>query len=236
MQTIILVGGQGTRLWPYTATLPKPLVPVGDRPILDIVLRQLRRAGAGEIILSTGHFAELIQSYFGDGGKWGLTLRYAREDTPLGTAGPLAAIDGLDENFLVMNGDLLTQLDFRELWTRHVTSGAAATLAVTERSVPIDFGVVQVDAEHRLAGYVEKPTLRYTVSMGINALNRRCLKHVERGEALSMPDLLLRLKRAGERVDCWVNDSQWLDIGRPEDYQTAQERFTKDRRAYLPDE
>src|SRR5947209_4336812 len=124
MQAVILAGGRGTRLRPYTMSLPKPLVPIGDRPILDIVLRQLKRAGVTEAILSTGHLAELIQAYCGDGSRWKLRLRYVREEKPLNTAGPLALIDGLEDDFLVMNGDILTTLDFRRLWEHHQQSNA----------------------------------------------------------------------------------------------------------------
>jgi NDP-mannose synthase len=235
MQAVILAGGKGTRMRPFTFSLPKPLVPIGDHPILDIVLSQLKRAGAQEVVLSTGYLAELLQAYCGDGSKWGLRLRYAHENTPLNTAGALSRIESLDDNFLVMNGDILTLLDYREIWKHHLAAGSIATIGVCEKKVQIDLGVIEMEPSHLLKSYKEKPELSYHVSMGINILNKRALGFMKPGESLSMPELLLRLKKAGEKISCFLSNKEWLDIGRPEDYQLAQERFETARRSYLPD-
>jgi len=235
MQAIILAGGAGTRLRPFTVSLPKPLVPVGDYPIIEIVLRQLRHHGCREVVISTGHLAELIEAYCGDGRRWGLRVRYVREDRPLSTAGALRLVRGLRPEFLVINGDILTTLDFRALFAGHRRSGAAATIAVCERRTVVDFGTVRLDERDRLQAYVEKPAYRYLVSMGVNILTRRAVSRIRPGEALGIPDLIARLLAAGEPVMGWRNRAQWLDIGRPEDYQTAQEIFSSParRRQYL---
>ena len=234
MQVIILAGGQGTRLRPYTVSLPKPLVPVAERPILDIILTQLHRFKATDVIISIGHMAELIQAYCGDGSKWGLKLRYCREEKPLNTAGSLAVIEDLEENFLVMNGDILTSLDLRKIWNYHLKKKALATISVSKRHVKIDFGVLDIDPKKRLQKYIEKPTLDYKVSMGINVFNRRILTHIRRGEAVGMPVLFDRLLRKEKDVYCFENNARWLDIGRPEDYETAQEEFIKAQSLYVP--
>ena len=184
MQAVILAGGQGTRLRPYTAVLPKPLMPIGDLPILEIVLRQLRRAGFAEVTLAVSYLAEMIQAYCGDGSRYGLRLRYSRETAALSTAGPLQLVPGLDGTFLVMNGDLLTTLDYGALVRRHRESGAVATIATHRRSVRIDYGVVEPGADGTLARYVEKPEYHYQVSMGINVLEPRVLEHIRPGEPL----------------------------------------------------
>lgn len=234
MQVIVLAGGKGTRLRPFTFSLPKPLVPIGEHPILDIILQQLHRAGASEVILSTGYLGELLEAYCGDGKKWGLSIRYAREKTPLNTAGALRLIEGLEENFLVMNGDILTSLNYQTLWADHLKSGASATAAVCERTMNVDFGVVEMDSSGTLKEYKEKPQLAYAVSMGINVLKRECCDLIKPQEALSMPDLLLRLKAVGKKIHCYRTSDAWLDIGRPADYELAQETFEKSKSLYLP--
>lgn len=235
MQAVILAGGKGTRLRPFTASLPKPLVPVGDYPIIEIVLRQLRRHGFREAIIATGHLAGLIEAYCGDGRRWGLKLRYVREDKPLSTAGALRIIPGLNDHFLTVNGDILTTLDFSALFAFHRRSKAAATLGVCERQTLVDFGVLHLDDSNRLQAYTEKPSYRYLVSQGVNVFRRDALKHIRKGEALGIPDLVERLRAAGELVMGFRNDSRWLDIGRPDDYQAAQDLFSspKARKEYL---
>lgn len=235
MQAVILAGGKGTRLKPFTASLPKPLVPVGDYPIIEIVLRQLKARGFRDVIVSTGHLAELIEAYCGDGRRWGLNLRYVREEKPLSTAGALKIIRGLKEDFLTVNGDLLTTIDFGALFAAHCKSGAIATLGVCERRTQVDFGVVRLDDRDHLQAYQEKPSYRYLVSMGVNAFDRHVLKHIKEGESLGIPDLVLRVRTAGELVQGYRSKADWLDIGRPEDYQTAQELFASParRKRYL---
>lgn len=235
MRAVILAGGQGTRLRPYTTVLPKPLMPIGDMPILEIVLRQLKHAGFSRITLAVSYLAELIQAYCGDGSRFGLRIDYSRESRSLSTAGPLHLIPGLDETFLVMNGDVLTTLDYRELFGHHRASGAAATIAMHRRSVKIDFGVVETGAGGELERYIEKPEYHYSVSMGINILEPVALSLIASGESLGMPDLMLRLKEAGHRVATYEAPCLWLDIGRVDDYEKALDTFESRRAEYLPD-
>lgn len=241
-RAVVLAGGLGTRLRPYTAVLPKPLMPVGDRPILDIVMRQLRGHGVERVTVATGHLAQLIEAFFGDGSAYGLAVDYYREQEALGTVGALALIDGLgdsDEPFLVMNGDVLTDLDHAELVRRHRESGAAATIAVTTRTVNVSLGVMHFedpDDGGRVTDYVEKPSMDYEASMGVYCFSPRALHHIDAGERLDFPDLVLRLVKAGEVVRAWRPDAYWLDIGRHEDYELAMEEFERMRPRLLPDE
>lgn len=233
MQAVILAGGKGTRLRPYTTSLPKPLVPLGDYPILEIILRQLARQGFSDVVVSTGHLAELIEAYCGTGRKWGLRIRYAREKKPLSTAGGLRAIKGLKPHFLVINGDILTDLDFRKLYRFHLEEKSWATLAVTPRESKVDYGVVELGPAASLERYIEKPALPYLVSMGINVFDRRAVGHIRPGEPIGIPDFVLRLKEKKKKVVCFSASSSWLDIGRPDDYQTAQDLFERDPKRFL---
>ena len=224
-RAVVLAGGKGTRLLPYTTILPKPLLPVGDRPILERVLCRLGRAGFRDITISVGHLAELIQAVCGDGQRWNLKLDYAIEDQPLGTIGPLTFIHDLGENFLVMNGDVLTDLDPAAPWQAHLESGAALTIATIRRQVHVDFGVLGYDAWKQINRFEEKPTLSYDVSMGIYILNRRCLDFVPRGKPFGFDQLVLALLGAGQPVRAFPHEGQWLDLGRPEDYERANRDF-----------
>jgi NDP-mannose synthase len=234
-RAVVLAGGRGTRLAPYTAVLPKPLMPVGDMPILEILLRQLRRAGIRHITLAVGHLAALLEAYFGDGSRFGVSLDYSYEDAPAGTAGPLALVDDLDETFLVMNGDLLTTLDFEDLLCTHSARGAAVTVGLFEKQIPLDLGVVEADANGRVTNYIEKPTLTYEVSVGIYAMEPSVLEHIERGERLDLPDLVLRLVAGGADVQAYRFSGTWFDIGRPDDYAAAAEHFERQRHELLAD-
>ncbi|HEY2955044.1 MAG TPA: sugar phosphate nucleotidyltransferase [Candidatus Eisenbacteria bacterium] len=233
MHAVILAGGQGTRLRPYTTVLPKPLMPLGDMPVLEVVLRQLRRAGFRRVTLAVSYLAELIEAYCGDGARLGLEIRYSRETRALSTAGPLKLVQGLDDTFLVMNGDVLTTLDYGALMRHHRDRGATATLAMHRRSVKIDYGVVEIDGGGALSRYHEKPEYHYTVSMGVNVLEPRALTHIADGESLGMPDLLLRLKAAGEKVLAYEEPCLWLDIGRMDDYEQALAVFESRRAEFL---
>jgi NDP-sugar pyrophosphorylase family protein len=239
-RAVVLAGGKGTRLRPYTTVLPKPLMPVGDRPILDIVVRQLRTAGFERITMATGYLAELIEVFFRDGDNYGVAIDYFREQEPLGTVGALSMIDGLDEgDFLVMNGDVLTDIDYAALLEEHTASGAAATIATKTRDVRIQLGVLvfgDMDNRSRLTGYLEKPTVRYEASMGVYCFAPRALEHIEKGEALDFPDLVLKLIAAGEEVRAYPSDGYWLDIGRHDDYEAAQAEFEELRARLIPDE
>jgi NDP-mannose synthase len=237
---VILAGGEGTRLRPYTTVLPKPLMPVGDRPVLDIVVRQLKAHGFERITIATGYLAELIEAFFGNGEKYGIPIDYYREHEPLGTVGALALIDGLrDGDVLVMNGDVLTDIDYGALLERHRASDAAATIATKKRHIQVSLGVLHFNEDGdatRLTGYDEKPAIYYIASMGVYCFAPRALSHIEPGKRLDFPDLILRLIAADEIVRSWPSDGYWLDIGRPDDYEQAQEEFESVRGRLIPPE
>ena len=225
MKAIVLAGGKGTRLAPYTKILPKPLMPIGDMPILEILLRQMKRAGISDIVLAVGHLAELLRAFFQDGERLGLNIRYSYEDQPLGTAGPLRRVGGLDETFLVANGDILTTLDLRSLIEYHCQSGATATIAMHSRTVKIDLGVIERNGGNEITGYVEKPTYEFLVSMGIYVFEPRVLEYIPKDEYLDFPDLVLRLIKEGERVIGYPFEGYWQDLGRADDYEQAVQDF-----------
>ncbi|WP_431274099.1 sugar phosphate nucleotidyltransferase [Variovorax ureilyticus] len=237
MKAVIMAGGKGTRLQPFTASFPKPLMPLGDMPVLELLLRQLRGAGVEEVYLAVNHLHHLIRAFCGDGSRFGLKIEYSLEDTPLGTAGPLGAlINDVGDDFIVTNGDLLTTFDFAKLVRTHAERESDATICVYEREVKIDFGLIQVDSEMNLQGYLEKPMSKHLVSMGLYVLNRDAVApHVRPGAHLDMPDLLLKMRNAGSKVRCHHQpESFWLDIGRPDDYATAQKMFDENRGLFLP--
>jgi len=219
---VVMAGGRGRRLLPYTWVLPKPLMPIGDMPVLELLLRQLAQFEFTEVVLAVGYRAEYIQAFIGDGAKFGLNVRYSAESQPLGTAGPLGLITGLDEPFLIMNGDLLTSLDFRALMETHLAQNAIATVATYPQQMQISLGVVESDGDNRLTGWREKPTYDVRVSMGISALDPAVLRRVPPNVALDLPDLIRQLVAEGERVLTFpFSGGYWLDIGRPEDYEKA---------------
>jgi len=235
MDAVVMAGGKGVRLHPYTATFPKPLVPLGDLPILEILLRQLRSGGITRVILAVNHLRHLIEAFCGDGSRLDLQIQYSVEEEPLGTAGPLAAvIDRVSDEFVVCNGDLLTTLDFHTMIEAHTSASNAATIAVYEREVKSDFGIVEVDSNFGLLRYLEKPTYKHLVSMGFYVLNREAVRPcLHPGKYLDMP-ALMRLLVAGERrVICHQQECFWLDIGRPEDYAAAQTMFAENRSMFL---
>jgi NDP-sugar pyrophosphorylase family protein len=235
MQALILAGGKGTRLKPYTTVVPKPLMPVGEMPILEIVLRQLKNAGCDRLILAVGYLGEMFRAFFQEGTRLGLAIDYSFEEKPLGTAGPIALnLHKLDEDILIMNGDLLTTLNYRALFEFHKTVKAAATIATYKRDVKIDFGVVET-ADGKLTRYIEKPVYHYDVSMGVNILNvASARKFLVPGQHLDLPDLMTLLRDDGKRVHCYQEPCYWLDIGRVDDYQTANEIFERRKTEFLP--
>ena len=223
MRAVILAGGRGTRLRPYTTVLPKPLVPVGDRPVLELIIHRLATCGFVQVDLCIGHLGELIMAYFADGSHIpdGMSLRYHREDEPLGTAGALRAIEDLDETFIVMNGDIVTDLDFRALVSFHREQEAALTIATMEKEVPISLGVIEHD-DHRVTGYVEKPTLGFSVSMGVYVYEPRVLELMPSGH-FDFPDVVHLLLEHGEPVVSYPFSGTWFDIGTPDDHERAVE-------------
>lgn len=235
MKAIVLAGGKGARLSPYTKILPKPLMPVGDMPILEVILRQMKRAGIHEVVLTVGHLSELLRAFFKDGSHLGLRVSYSYEDQPLGTAGPIALIEGLSESFMVTNGDVLTTLDFCDVIRFHDEQRAAATIAVHHRKVHIDLGVIQWDGAPNICGYIEKPSYDYCVSMGIYVFDPRVLRYIPRGQYLDFPDLVHRLIDAGEKVVGYSFDGYWQDLGRADDYEHAMKDFEAMRPQFLPE-
>jgi NDP-sugar pyrophosphorylase family protein len=235
---VILAGGRGTRLRPYTTVLPKPLMPIGEHPILEVVVRWLAGQGVTDLTVSVGHLGELIMAVFGDGERLGVRLRYAQEDQPLGTMGPLSLLPRLadHEDFLVLNGDVLTDLDLAAMHDAHRRTGATMTIATHRRDVKIDFGVLHYDAaSHRITDFVEKPTHHYDVSMGVYLLSRRCLPLIPAGRPFGFDDLVLALLARGETLHAFPHTGEWLDIGRPGDYDRANE-MAAERRATTGEE
>ena len=236
MKAVILAGGKGTRLVPYTSVLPKPLVPVGGLPIVETVIRQLRHYGFTEIVLAVGYLSALIRAYFDSNPlSRQIRLRYHQESEPLGTAGALASIADLDESFLVMNGDLLTSLDYAALMRSHIERNATLTVAVTDRRYQIEVGVLGLDADDRIRSYQEKPMQSFPASMGIYICSPRVRHWMTPGMAMDIPALVLKLIEAGEPVIGYRSDAAWLDMGNREDYERACEAFDRDRAAFLPD-
>ena len=236
MKAVILAGGKGTRLAPYTNILPKPLMPIGDMPILEVLLRQMKTAGVDEAILTVGHLAGLLEAFFKNGNQWGLKIRYSFENVPLGTAGPLAQVDGLEDTFIVSNGDVLTTLNLKELVQFHRKQGGIATIAMHHRRIKINLGVIQCNGGHEIMGYEEKPTINYMVSMGIYVFEPAILKYIPENQYLDFPDLVKKLLAAGEKVCGYEFGGYWQDLGNPDDYQQAQQDFGSMQSQFLGEE
>lgn len=228
-RAVVLAGGKGSRLRPYTAVLPKPLMPVGDGPVLDVILQQLAGAGFSRVTLAVNYQSEIVRAYCGDGSKWGLTLDYSLETQPLSTIAPLKLIPDLPENFLLMNGDVLTEVDFGKLFEEHVREKRLFTISAARRTQVIDFGVLETDAQHRLTGFREKPSLDYLVSMGVYIVNRDVLQLVPESKKYGFDNLMLDLLSAGSSVHVERSDGYWLDIGRVDDYMQAVDEFEQMR-------
>ncbi len=232
-RAVILAGGKGTRLKPFTFAFPKPLMPIGETPILEIIVRQLERAGVRRVTMAVGHLAELIAAYFAGQQYATIQIDYSRERAPLGTAGPLALVQDLDAPFFVMNGDILTTMDYRQLADFHARSGAIATIASYRKMQPIELGVLEVDESGRLLRYVEKPTHEFRVSMGVYVFEPGVRRYIEPGQRLDLPDLINRLLAAGEPLAVYPFDGRWLDIGQADDYARALEEFDLQREQFL---
>lgn len=234
MMAVILAGGKGTRLRPFTITIPKPLLPIGDLPILEVILSQLKASGFRRIVITIGHMAYLFSGIIGNGSRWNLDIEYCREEEPLGTAGPLRLIPNLDPDFLVMNGDILTTINFRELFEIHRARNAWGTIALHRREVHIEYGVIEVDENNYLHKYIEKPVIPYSVSMGINVLSKRCLDFIPQTGKFDMPELMMAMQQTAKPVVCYETDCYWQDIGRFDDYQRANDDFTNEPLRFIP--
>ena len=224
-RAVILAGGRGTRLRPYTVVLPKPLMPIGEYPILEVVIRQLAARGFDHITMAVNHQAELIRAFFGDGAKWNLRIDYSLESEPLGTMGPLRLIRDLPEHFLVMNGDILTDLDFATFHDAHVAEDRHFTISSYAREQKIDYGVLVSGEDRALKEFREKPVTPYEVSMGVYMVSRRVLDLVPEGRPYGFDGLMHDMLASGRRVDVRRFEGYWLDIGRPDDYMQAIEEF-----------
>jgi NDP-sugar pyrophosphorylase family protein len=226
MRAIILAGGKGTRLRPYTTLIPKPLVPLGGKySILEIVIMQLARSGFAHITLAVNHLSHLIMAYFGDGARFGVKLDYSLEQGELSTIGPLTLIKDLPENFLVMNGDILCDLDYRAFLETHIRKGCDISVSAYRRQVKIDFGVLKYDESGRLTKFQEKPSYDFDVSMGIYCINRKVIEALPCGKQYGFDNLMIDGLARGQEINIEPFSGYWLDIGRPEDYQNADDNF-----------
>jgi NDP-sugar pyrophosphorylase family protein len=233
-RAVVLAGGKGTRLRPYTLVLPKPLMPIGEYPILEVIVRQLAHRGFDHISMAVNHQANIIKAFFGEGEKWRVHIDYSLEMRPLSTIGPLRLIEDLPENFLLMNGDVLTDLDFDCLYREHVANGGVFTVAASRRTHVVDYGVLTIDDSRMLAAFSEKPSMQYLVSMGVYAVNRSVLSLVPPDQPYGFDNLMHDLLARGEPVKVQPYDGYWLDIGRPDDYAQAIDEFEGRKHALLP--
>ncbi|MFC2170859.1 NDP-sugar synthase [Calditrichota bacterium] len=223
MKAIILAGGKGTRLKPYTMVLPKPLIPVYDVPIIEIIICKLIVSGISEIIVSCGYLHHLIQTYLDDGKRFGIPIRYVIEETPLGTAGSISLVKNLSDHFIVINGDTLCDIDFDEMLKNHPDNNNDVTIGTYRMKYQIDLGVLNFDSEMRLEGYVEKPTDEYLISMGVYIFSSKVLKSMNHAEKIDLPDFILKLLKNGYRIAGYEHKGIWLDMGRPSDFVKIQE-------------
>ena len=227
-RAILLAGGKGTRLKPYTALIPKPLVPVGEKAILEILIENLKKYGIMDITICLNHLAEIIMAYFGNGKKYGVKISYTIEDKPLSTIAPLKLIPRLPENFFVMNGDLLTDINFNDLFDYHISNKSIATVATYKRKVKIDFGVIEVCNKKNIATkFFEKPEYDFNVSMGVYVFNKKIMNYVPDNKSFGFDDLMLTLLKKNVKIKVYPYKGYWLDIGRPDDYEKAIEDVLK---------
>lgn len=236
MKTVVLAGGKGTRLAPYTKILPKPLMPIDDMPILEVLLVQMRNAGIHDVIITVGHLSHLLEAFFQDGSQLGMNIRYSYEPCPLGTAGPLSLVEGLDDTFVVCNGDVLTTLRIKDLIAFHQANQATATIAMHRRQVKIDLGVIHCNGGNEIIGYTEKPSYDYLVSMGVYVFEKKALEYIPRGQYLDFPDLIKKMIAAGEKIVGYPFEGYWQDLGRPDDYEQAAKDFDRMRAEFLTQE
>jgi len=220
-RAVVLAGGKGTRLRPYTVVLPKPLMPLGDYPILEVIVRQLAQCNFDHVTMAVNHQANIIKAFFGSGESWNLHIDYSLENMPLSTIAPLRLIDDLPEDFLLINGDILTDLDFDCLFREHAAAHQLFTIAASRRRQAIDYGVLEADPSNMLTRFTEKPSVEYLVSMGVYVMSPKVLPFLVENAFLNLPDYITLLKRSGARIGSYVHEGYWLDIGRREDYERA---------------
>jgi NDP-sugar pyrophosphorylase family protein len=226
-RAIILAGGKGTRLKPYTVAIPKPLVPVGDKPILEIIILQLKKHGFTHITIAVNHLAEIIKAFFGDGIKWDIRIDYVSESKPLSTMGPLTLVEDLPENFLVMNGDVITDLNLSEFYHFHVKNNNNFTIGSIKRIDRIDYGILKKDENNKLIKFDEKPLYEFLVSMGIYMVNKKVVDYIPKDEFFGFDHLMNLLIEKYEYPSIFEYNGYWLDIGRPDDYEKAVNEIDK---------
>ncbi len=232
-QAVILCGGKGTRLRPYTVVLPKPLMPIGEFPILEVIIRQLKENGFSDLIFAVNHQAELIKAFFGKGEKWGINISYSLENKPLSTMGPLKLIQNLDSNFLVMNGDILTDLDFSNFYEEHVKSKSIFSISSYNRTHINDYGVLIKNEANKLEDFKEKPSTNFEVSMGIYMASSEVLKVIPDDTFYGFDHLMKDLIELKKYPSVRRHSGYWLDIGRPDDYSIAIDEFEKNKNLFL---
>ena len=218
---VVLAGGKGTRLMPETDETPKALMPVGGRPVVEILLKQMRRSGVNTIRMAVNHLAEKIESALGDGSKLGLKISYSYEEKPLSTVGPLKLINDLPEHFIVANADIITDLNFEKLFKQHQKSNSDLTIASYQRHSQADYGVLSVDESGQVVGFNEKPVFNFVVSMGIYVFSKTILDFVPADTAYGFDTLMYELLDKGAAINSYPFDGYWLDIGRHDDYARA---------------
>ncbi len=234
MMAVILAGGKGVRLKPFTMVIPKPLLPIGELPIIEVVIRQIAAAGIRRIAIMLGYMAQLFIATFGDGSRWGVKIEYYIEEKPLGTAGSLRMLKNPEKHLVVMNGDILTTLDYKDILKYHSANKAWGTIAVTQRKAHIDYGVIIKSEDGLLHEYREKPVLEYDVSMGINVLSSESLSFIPSDGKFDIPELMTALTNSDRKVMCFDTDCYWQDIGRFEDYEQASADFVANPENFLP--
>ena len=221
MEAVILAGGQGTRLRPHTDEIPKPLLPVGEKPVVEILLKQMQKTGVTQVCMAVNHLSGQIINTIGNGERYGLKIKYSQEELPLSTVGPLKLVKNLSDNFIVANADVLTDLNFRTLFDYHLGNQANLTVATYARPNPIDFGVITVDDNGLAVGFNEKPVFNFVVSMGIYVFSKSILKYVPDNRPFGFDNLMFTLLDNRIPIHTFPFSGYWLDIGRPDDYQKA---------------
>jgi len=234
MRAVILAGGKGTRLKPYTYSLPKPLMPIGgEMPILEIILKQLKKNGFDHITMAVNYMAKIIKAFFGDGSDWGLKIDYSLEKKPLSTIGPLTVIDDLPHNFLVMNGDILSDINYRKFFDWHMEEENEVTVATFKRISKIDFGVLKYKENQEIHEFIEKPEYLFDVSMGIYAIKRSVIESLPKNKMYGFDELMIDGIKKGLQIRAYPHDSYWLDIGRDDDYKVANRDYIEKKDKFL---
>lgn len=233
MDAVILAGGKGTRMRPYTEIIPKPLLPLGDKAIIEVLMDQLSNQGFKRISIAVGHQAHYMESFLKSKSRYNGKIHFSVESEPLGTAGPIKLLENiLKDDFIVVNGDTLSDINYADLLSMHKGSKNTATIALFEKETKIDLGIIELDGMGRVRDYIEKPTLRNLVSTGVYAFNRRSLKYIGKNERLDFPELVKRLIKNKEPVGSHTHYGLWMDLGRRDDYEEANEIYEKNRHIF----